>query len=188
LARIGEALGRNDVTFDIAFETVQLWLEKYGQKTVSEVLLQVVQAFVPSGGPEAYIAPEQATVYVADTNTRTKAKAILLKLPEPNPAWLAAVLSVINDLLPRLRHLLLPFVKALPGAHGGRPRKWPDPDTRQAIRNEIGRLLADGWKLSPAQEHVTTLPQFKALELKKSMVEKIWQENRKGSKNDGDTM
>ena len=63
-----------------------------------------------------------------------------------------------------------------------------DPETRQAIRNEISRILANGWKLSPAQEHVTTLPQFKALELKKSMVEKIWQENRKGSKNDGDTM
>jgi hypothetical protein len=109
---------------------------------------------------------------LAQIDTKEKAEALLLSLPEPDPQWLDSTLTAIEDELPRLRQEVLPMIKALPHYHrGGRKKELADPETRRKIRDELKTLRSPGVNLEDLYESLAQRYGVSATTIKRIRLE-----------------
>jgi hypothetical protein len=148
---ISHALQWEDMTYEELVQYVKPWLDKYGNQSLSAVLLEMTKYGLPDHGKDVTLAPEDFITCLELVDTRQKAEALLLAMPEPDEQKLNVTLAFVQTLLPTVRPILQSFSNRLPHAPGGRPKVLVDPAKRQAIRERIGRSLADGVTLRDAQ-------------------------------------
>jgi hypothetical protein len=173
-ADVADALGSECRDYDEIVAYVWPVLQKWGNCSLSTLLLEIARAVLPDGDTDVTLKAEDFGLYLAQMDTREKLEALLLALPEPDPKSLDATLHAIRILLPAMRQALLPFARRLPHPPGGRPRKLADPERREAIRMEIGVFLAKGVTLKDAQRRIADREQVSL-----GIVQQIWRDRQK---------
>lgn len=158
---------------DFGYEDGIRFIRKYGNRTLSELLLDGMKKLLPSGSIDELLKPESLEAYLTAMDTWEKAEAVLLAMPEPDPRALDLIVNTVSAALPSLRQIILPIAKRLPHPPGGRPKKLSDPLKRGAIRDEIGGLLANGVDLRDAQ---IRLKNREGVSL--STIQRIWRERK----------
>jgi hypothetical protein len=172
-AEVSQALG----TKPIGYEEGVRFIRNLGNKTVVELLVEILSKANPVLFGEGSLKPDSLHEVVRMFAAQENAKAVLSSLPEPDPIHLEILLREVSTMLPAFRRVLLPFAKGLPPPSGGRPKKLGDPETRRLVRKEIGLLLADGVPLATAQAR---LAQRENVSL--TTIQRIWREPKKPRK------
>ncbi|HEY7405869.1 MAG TPA: hypothetical protein VIB39_20255 [Candidatus Angelobacter sp.] len=149
-----KALGFENQSYEETMQFVHAGALKYGDKTVSSLLLAAAQKLVPFRSDDGSLRPESIAEYFAAIDTKEKLEQRLEAAPEPDPRTVTLAISIFRTLLPTAREVLLPFAKKLPHPPGGRPRLLSNPDERRRICLEIGVLHAKGVDLKVAQGRI----------------------------------
>jgi hypothetical protein len=150
---LAHAFGFESSGYEDTIRFVRAESPKYGV-LVPTLALGWANKIIPGGGDPS-VEPEKFDEYLAQIDTKEKAEALFLGLPEPDPQWLESTLTAIEDELPRLRQQVLPMIKALPHYHrGGRKTELADPETRRKIREELKTLRSPGVNLDDLYERL----------------------------------
>jgi hypothetical protein len=170
---LAEAFNYEDRSYEAIIQFIQPKIQEYGNRTLSAALMDWANKIYPIEDPSMRLRPEDFGEYLKLVDTKEKAEALLLSMPEPEPQTAVAMIAACRTLLPTIRQAVLPFMKRLPHPPGGRPKKLTDPSKRQAIRDEIGLLLAQGVALKDAQKRIADRE-----DVGLSTIQKVWRENR----------
>lgn len=170
---LAEAFNYEDRSYEAIIQFIQPKIQEYGNTTLSALLMYWANKIYPIADPSMRLKPEDFGNYLNLVDTKQKAEVLLLAMPEPDPQTLEAMVVTFKTLLPTIRQAVLPFAKRLPHPAGGRPKVLTDPAKRQAIRDEIGFLLARGVALKDAQQRIADRE-----EVGLSSIQKVWRENR----------
>jgi hypothetical protein len=146
---VANALGK--VSF--SYEDGIRFIRDHGNKTLFELLLEIVTRAMPVVGQKQDLTPEVIPALLDEINTRERAEALLARYPDPAPAELDRYIREVLLFLPSIRKVLIPFAKQLPPAPGGHPRKIPKQDEPR-VRAEIAQLFDDGWPFPAAKKEV----------------------------------
>jgi hypothetical protein len=136
-AGLAVILGRERLTHT---EGMQLFQQFFGRGNPG---ISFLLTLFPAGSMTAETVHER----LASLDTEEKLEAFLSQEPEPSPAELKNILTMINTLLPRLREILTDSVKQLPYDRGGRPEELASTEKQQQVRDEIQKLRGPGKKL-----------------------------------------
>jgi hypothetical protein len=136
-----------------SYEEGVRFIHEYGNRTLFELLLLIIQRMLPVVGQEQTLTPETLPLLLDAMNTREKAEELLASLPDPDPIKLKKMLEEVDLFLPSVRKVLVPFAKQLPPPPGGPPRKIP-PEEEPAVREEVARWFRDGYSIPKAKEKV----------------------------------
>jgi hypothetical protein len=106
---------------------------------------------------------------------REDAIRYLLSAPDPNPEEFEKALTFLRSLPYFLRGWLQEAAKGLPPSPGGRPHGLEPPERRE-VRQQIGRLYAEGVSLSDAKKRMA-----QSYGVSLSTIQRAWQERIKPS-------
>lgn len=129
-------------------------LRTYGQKTASELLLALIKNTMPNMAADMTLMPEHFPQVLDAIDTREKAEALLLQMPDETADKAALVLKELRSLLFGLRGLMQKTAKQLPHDPGGRHKKLRLPEDLRRIRRNVGVLVGRGWPLPKAKKKV----------------------------------
>jgi hypothetical protein len=129
------------------------FIREYGNRTLFDLLLLIIERMLPGVGQEQTLTPESIPIFLDAMNTRQKAEDLLASFPDPDPRKLEKNLQEVDSFLPSVRKVLVPFAKQLPPPPGGHPRRIP-PEEEPKVREEVARWFTDGYSLPKAKEKV----------------------------------
>ena len=136
-ADLAVILGRERLTHT---EGMQLFQQFFGH---GDQGISFLLTLFPSGS----VTAETVHKRLGALDTEEKLETFLSQEPEPSPAELKNILTMINALLPRLRAVLTDSVKQLPYDRGGRPEEISSTEDQQKVIEEIQKLRGPGKKL-----------------------------------------
>lgn len=129
------------------------FIREYGNKTLFDLLLLIIERMLPVVGQEQTLTPESIPILLDAMSTWQKAEDLLASFPDPDPRKLEKILQEVDLFLPSVRKVLVPFAKQLPPSPGGHPRKIPA-EEEPKVREEVARWFRDGYSLPKAKEKV----------------------------------
>lgn len=136
---MGKALGAESPGYEQGVRV----LHEYGNKTVFEVIAELLRKVAPVAGNEHTLTPDTIQGFVQAMGTCEKAKLLLSEMPEPNPKMLQWVLKEASRFPSEIRRLLSEFTQQLPQPPGGRKRIFQTPKDEHKARAEVARLTVD---------------------------------------------
>jgi len=145
----------------IAFELEPFTFEKgvdvlrtYGERSVFELLLAFVRKVMPTLAADGTLAAYNFPQLLDAVDTREKAAALLLQIPDEKADKLAGILKELQLLLPALKGELKKATKRLPNKPSGRKRLRSSPEDLQRIRKAVAGYVERGWSLPRAKKKV----------------------------------
>jgi hypothetical protein len=148
LTDMGKALGAESP----GYEGGVRMLHEYGNKTVFEVIAELLRKVAPVAGSEHTLTPDTIQGFVQTMGTRERAELVLSALPEPDPKMLQRLLKEVSRFPSEIRRILDGFTVHLPPPPGGRDRIFKTPAEERRAREEVSRLMTDrGLKFAAAK-------------------------------------
>ena len=118
-------------------------LHEYGNKTIFEVVAELLRKVAPVAISEHTLTPDTIQGFVHAMETREKAELLLSEIPDPNPKMFQWMLKEASRFPSEIRRLLSEFTQQLPQPPGGRRRIFQTPKDERKARAEVARLTVD---------------------------------------------
>lgn len=143
------ALGREHCSYEEGIR----FIRDNGNRTLFDLLLEIVKKMLPEVGREQDLTPEAIPYFLDAMETRQKAADFLTRFSDPDPAKLNSILHELDFFLPSVRKVLVPFAKTLRQDPGGHPRKIKKEEEPKVLV-EITELFNEGLTFPDAKKEV----------------------------------